>query len=69
MVLKQHISGFTHKLGNTLDLIFMEIMSDLKIIIHNKHAFILGQCIVSVTVNINQPQHQRINKKVRDTTK
>ena len=32
MGLEQHISGPTHQLGNTLDLIFTRIMSELKII-------------------------------------
>ena len=58
-----------HKLGNTLDLIFTKIKSELKIITCSKHDFISDHCIVSVEVNIDKAQHQRTNKKVRYTTK
>ena len=69
MGLEQHISGPTHKLGNTLDIIFTGIISELKIITHNKHTFISDHCVVSIDVNINKLQHQRTNKKIRKTTK
>ena len=63
MELKQHISGPTHKLGKTLDLLFTEVMSELKIITHSKHAFISDHFIVSIDVHMNKLQHQRTNTK------
>ena len=63
------MAGPTLKLGNTLDVIFIQIMSELKVLTHNKHAFISDHCIVSLEVTINKPQHQKTNKKVRNTTK
>ena len=66
--LKQHISGPTHKVGNTLDLIFTKIMSELKTKTHSKHALISDHCIVSIEVNISKPQHQRTNNKAMNTT-
>ena len=57
--LEQHIQGLTHKLGNTLDLIFTQLHSEIKVTNATIHGFISDHCMVSTDLQLHKLRYQR----------
>ena len=67
--LEQHISGPKHVKGNTLDLIFTQLINSFDIINTTLHGFISDHCMVSVDISIKKQKYPTETKKIRDRTK
>ena len=69
LVLWQHIQGLTHKMGNTLDLIFSQLESRLTVTSTDTHGFVSDHCMVSVELLLKKPIPPIVRKVIRDYSK
>ena len=67
--LEQHIQGPTHKLGNTLDLIFSQLHGEVKVTNATTHGFISDHCMVSIDLQLHKLRYLRQKKMIRDKTR
>ena len=67
--LEQHIQGPTHKLGNTLDLIFTQLYGEVKVTNATTHGFISDYCMVSIDLQLHKLRYPRQKKIIRDKTR
>ena len=49
---EQHIHSPTHKLGNTLDLIFTQLQGEVKVTYATTHGYISDHCLVSIDLQL-----------------
>ena len=64
--LEQHIPGPTHKLGNTLDLIFTQLHSEVKVTNATRHGYISDHCMVSIDLQLHKLRYLK-QKKISET--
>ena len=67
--LEQHIHSPTHRLGNTLDLIFTQLHGEVKVINATTHGYISDHCMVSIDLQVHKLRYPKIKKTIRDKTR
>ena len=67
--LEQHIHSPTHKLRNTLDLIFTQLHGDVKVTNATTHGYISDHCMVSFDLQLHKLRYLRQKKMIRDKTR
>ena len=67
--LVQHIHSPTHRLGNTLDLIFTQLHGEFKVTNASTHGYISDQCMVSIDLQLHRLKYPKIKKTNRDKTR
>ena len=67
--LEQHIHSPTHRLGNTLDLIFTQLHGKVKVTNATAHGYISDHCMVSIDLQVHKPKYPKIKKTIRDKTR
>ena len=67
--LEQHIQGPTHKQGNTLDLIFTQLHSEVTMTNATTHGFLSDHCMVSIDLQLHKLRYPRQKKMIRDKTR
>ena len=67
--LQQHVQGLTHKMGNTLDLIFSQLETRLTVTGTTTHGFVSDHCMVSVELSLKKPIPPIVRKVIRDYSK
>ena len=67
--LEQHIHSPTHRLGNTLDLIFTWLHGKVKVTNATTHEYISDHCLVSIELQLHKLRYPKIKKTLRDKTK
>ena len=67
--LQQHVQGPTHKMGNTLDLIFSQLEPWLTVTGTTTHSFVSDHCMVSVELSLKKPRPPIVRKVIRDCSK
>ena len=67
--LQQHVQGPTHKMGNTLDLIFSQLETQLTVAGTTTHGFVSDHCMVSVELSLKKPIPPIVRKVIRDCSK
>ena len=65
---EQHVQGPMHRLGNTLNLIFTQLESEVKVTNTTKHGFISNHCMVSIDLHLHKLRYPKIEKTIRDKT-
>ena len=58
-----------HRLGNTLDLIFTQLESEVKVISTTKHGYILDHCMASIDLHLHKLRYPKMEKTIRDRTR
>ena len=66
---QQHVQGPTHKMGNTLDLIFSQLETQLTVTGMATHGFVSDHCMVSVELLLKKPTPSIVRKVIRDCSK
>ena len=64
--LQQHVQGLTHKMGNTLDLIFSQLEARLTVTGMDTHGFVSDYCMVLVELSLKKPVPPIVRKVIRD---
>ena len=64
--LKQHIHSPTHRLGNTLDFIFTQLHSEVKVTNATTHGYISDHCMFSIHLQLHKLRYPKIEKTIRD---
>ena len=64
--LQQHVQGLTHKMGNTLDLIFSQLETRLTVTSTTTHSFVSDHCMVLVELSLKKPIPSIVRKVIRD---
>ena len=64
--LEQHIHSPTHKLGNTLDLIFTQLHGEVKVTNATTHGYISDHCMVSIDLQLHKFRYPKQKKMIRD---
>ena len=67
--LQQQVQGPTHKMGNTLDLIFSQLETRLTVTSTTTHGFVSDHCMVSVELSLKKPIPPIVRKVIRDCSK
>ena len=67
--LEQHIHIPTHKLGNTLDLIFTQLHGEVKVTNATTHGYISDHCMVSMDLQLHKHRYCKQKKMIRDKTR
>ena len=67
--LQQHVQGLTHKMGNTLDLIFSQLETQLTVAGTVTHGFVSDHCMVSIELSLKKPTPPIVRKVIRDCSK
>ena len=67
--LQQHIQGPTHRMGNTLDLIFSQLQTQLTITGTATHSFVSDHCMVSIELSLKKLTPPIVRKVIRDSSK
>ena len=67
--LQQHVQGLTHKMGNTLDLIFSQLETRLTVTGTTTHSFVSDHCMVLVELSLKKPIPPIVRKVIRDCFK
>ena len=55
----KHVTGPTHKQGNTLDLIFTELTSEIQVMNCTTHGYISVHSLVTIDTNPNKKNMER----------
>ena len=58
-----------HRLGSTLDLIFTQLESKVKVTDTTKHGYISDNCMVSIIIHLHKVRYPEIEKTIWDRTK
>ena len=58
-----------HRLGGTLNLIFTQLESEVKVTNTIKHSYISDHCMVSIDLHLHKLRCPKIEKTIRDRTK
>ena len=66
---EQHIHSPTHKLGNTLDLIFTQLHGEVKVTNATTHGYISDHCMVSIDLQLHKFRYPKQKKTIRDKTR
>ena len=66
---EQHLQDPMHRLGNTLDLIFTQLESEVKVTNTTKHGHISDHCMVSIDLHLHKLRYPKIEKTIRDKTR
>ena len=66
---KQHVTGPKHKQGNTVDLIFTEVTSEIQIMNCTTHGYLTDHSIGTIDMNLNKEKYGKNLKTIWDTTK
>ena len=66
---KQDIQGPVHRVGNTLDLIFTQLESEVKVTNTTKYGYISDHCMVSIDLHLHILRYPKIEKTIRDKTR
>ena len=56
--LQQHVQGPTHKMGNTLDLIFSPLETQFTVTGTATHSFVSDHCMISIELSLKNQHHQ-----------
>ena len=67
--LQHNVQGLTHKMGNTLDLIFSQLETQFTVTGTATHSFVSGHCMVSIELSLEKPTPPIVRKVIRDCTK
>ena len=67
--LQQHVQGPTHKMGNTLDLIFSQLETQLTVTGTATHGFVSDHCMVSIELSLKKSTPPTVRKVIRDFSK
>ena len=67
--LQQHVQGLTHKMGNTLDLIFSQLEIQFMVTGTATHGFVSDHCIVSIELSLKKSTPPIVRKVIRDSSK
>ena len=67
--LQQHVQGLTHKMGNTLDLIFSQLETQLMVTSTATHGFVSDHCMVSIELSLKKSTPPIVRKVIRDCSK
>ena len=67
--LEQHMHSPTHKLGNTLDLIFTQLHGEIKVTNATTHGYVSDHCMVSIDLQMHKLRYPRQKKMIRDKTR
>ena len=67
--LEQHTQSPTHKLGNTLGLIFTQLNGEVKVTNTTTHGYIADHCMVSIYLQLHKLRYLRQQKMIRDKTR
>ena len=67
--LEQHIHSPTHKLGNTLDLIFTQLQGEVKVTNATTHGYISDHCMVSIDLQLHKFRYPKQKKMIRGKTR
>ena len=67
--LEQHIHSPTHKLGDTLDLIFIQLHSEVKVTNATTHGYISDHSMVSIDLQLHKLRYLKQKKMIRDKTR
>ena len=66
---EKHVQGLMHRLGNTLDLIFTQLQSDVKVTNASTHGYISDHCMVSIDLHLHKLRYLKIEKTIRDKSR
>ena len=69
LLLEQHVQGLMHRLRSTLNLIFTQLESEVKVTNTTKHCYISEHCMVSIDLHLHKLRYPKIEKTIRDRTK
>ena len=61
---EQHVQEPTHRLGNTFDLIFTQLQSEVKVTNTTTHGYISDHCMVSIDLHLHKLRHPKIKKTI-----
>ena len=67
--LQQHVQGLTHKMGNTLDLIFSQLETQFTVTGTTTHSFVSDHCMVSIELSLKKLTPPIVRKVIRDCSK
>ena len=67
--LEQHVHSPTHRLGNTLDLIFTQLHSKVKVTNVTTYGYISDHCMVSIDLQLHKLRYPKIKKTIRGKTR
>ena len=67
--LQQHVQGLTKKMGNTLDLIFSQLETQLMVTGIATHGFVSDHCMVSIELSLKKSTPPIVRKVIRDCSK
>ena len=67
--LEQHMYSPTHKLGNTLELIFTQLHGEVKVTNTTTHGYISDHCMVSIDLQLHKLRYPKQKKMIRDKTR
>ena len=65
---KQHLTGAAHKQGNTQDLIFTELTSEIQVTNSTIHGYFLDHTLVPKDTNLNKEKYGKKVKTIQDIT-
>ena len=63
--LEQKVNFFTHRCGNTIDLVFTEGLSTLKVNAVTSGPYFSDPCAIELSVSVPKPEIERKNVKFR----
>ena len=66
---KQHVTRPTHHQGNTLDLIFTELRSEIQVTNCTTHGYISDNSLITIDTNLNKEKYGKKVNPIWDTTK
>ena len=66
---KQHVTRPTHKQGNTLDLLFTDVTSEIQVTNCATHGYISDHNLGKIDSNLNKEKYGKKVKTIQDTTK
>ena len=67
--LQQYVQGPTHKMGNTLGLIFSQLETQLTVAGMATHGFVSDHLMVLVELSLKKPTPTIVRKVIRDCSK
>ena len=67
--LQQPVQGLTHKMGNTLDLIFSQLEAQLMVTGTATHGCVSNHCMVSIELSLKKARPPIVRKVIRDCSK
>ena len=66
---EQHVQGPMHRLGNTLDLIFTQLLSEVKVTNTTTHGYKSDHCMVLTDLHLHKLRYSKVEKTIRDKSR